>query len=169
MAGQRFQLGALVTGANRGIGLEVVSQFARRGMQVILGARDSHKGQQAARPLIEAGLAGLPRQRDVTDQSRINRLASEVANEFGCLDILINNAAILYDTWQRAATADLNLVHEAPETNIFGVWRCARRFSHFCAEARPVASSIFPAKRDRSRIWERARPPIASLKPHSMS
>ena len=41
----------------------------------------------------------------------------------GRLDILINNAAILYDTWQRASTADLSVVHEALETNLFGVWR----------------------------------------------
>jgi NAD(P)-dependent dehydrogenase (short-subunit alcohol dehydrogenase family) len=128
MSEQRFQQIALVTGANRGIGLEVVNQLAHRGMQVILGARNLHQGQQAAQPLIEAGLAVLPRQLDVTDQQSIERLASEVAHEFGRLDVLVNNAALLYDTWQQAATADLALVHEALETNTFGAWRMCQIF-----------------------------------------
>jgi NAD(P)-dependent dehydrogenase (short-subunit alcohol dehydrogenase family) len=128
MSGQRLQQTALVTGANRGIGLEGVSQLAHRGMRVILGARDLRKGERAARPLIEAGLAVLPRQLDVTDQQSIDRLASEVAAAFGHLDILVNNAAILYDSWQQATTADLALVHEALETNTFGVWRMCQAF-----------------------------------------
>jgi NAD(P)-dependent dehydrogenase (short-subunit alcohol dehydrogenase family) len=125
---QKFQRVALVSGANRGIGLEVVRQLVGRGMQVILGARDLKKGQQAAQPLIEAGFAVLPRQLDVTDQRSIERLASEVADAFGRLDILVNNAAILYDTWQQAATADLAVVHEALETNTFGAWRMCQAF-----------------------------------------
>ena len=59
---------ALVTGANRGLGLEVVRQLARRGMVVILGARDRTKGQRAAQSLIDAGLAVVPRRLDVTEQ-----------------------------------------------------------------------------------------------------
>jgi NAD(P)-dependent dehydrogenase (short-subunit alcohol dehydrogenase family) len=136
MSEQRLQRVALVTGANRGIGLEVVAQLARRGMQVILGSRDLQKGQQAARPLIEAGLAVLPRQLDVTDRRSIERLASELANEFGRLDVLVNNAAILYDTWQQAATADLNLVHEALETNTFGAWRMCQAFIPLLRQSR---------------------------------
>jgi NAD(P)-dependent dehydrogenase (short-subunit alcohol dehydrogenase family) len=128
MTGQRFQQIALVTGANRGIGLEVVSQLAHRGMRVILGSRNHHLGLQAAQPLIEAGLAVFPRQLDVTDQQSIDRLASEVANEFERLDVLVNSAAILYDTWQQAATADLALVNEALETNTFGAWRMCQIF-----------------------------------------
>ena len=63
---------ALVTGANRGIGLEVVRQLARLGMTVILGARDLEKGQAAARKLSNEGLKVLPRLLDVADPESIN-------------------------------------------------------------------------------------------------
>ena len=119
---------ALVTGANRGIGLEVVHQLAKRGMRVVLGARDQAKGEIAARSLTREGLSVFPYQLDVTDQQSIDRLCADVTTNFRRLDILVNNAAILYDTWQQATTADLNVVHRALETNLFGVWRMCQAF-----------------------------------------
>src|SRR5579884_1071636 len=119
---------ALVTGANRGIGLEVVHQLAQRGMHVILGARNLAQGETAAQALTREGLSVFPRQLDVTDQSSIDRLHTDVMNEFGRLDILVNNAAILYDTWQQGITADLDVVHTALETNLFGAWRMCETF-----------------------------------------
>jgi NAD(P)-dependent dehydrogenase (short-subunit alcohol dehydrogenase family) len=119
---------ALVTGANRGIGLEVVHQLAKRGMRVVLGARDQAKGEIAARSLTQKGLSVFPCQLEVTDQQSIDRLCADVTTNFGRLDILVNNAAILYDTWQQATTADLNVVHTALETNLFGVWRMCQAF-----------------------------------------
>ena len=58
---------ALVTGANRGIGLEVVRQLAKRGMRVVLGARNQVKGEQAAQPMIREGLTVFPYQLDVAE------------------------------------------------------------------------------------------------------
>ena len=120
---------ALVTGANRGIGFEVARQLARRGMTVILGARDLGKGQAAARKLVDEGLEVLPRRLDVTDEASIKNLATEVEREFGRLDVLVNNAGILYDTWQRATNADMNTVHEAIIVERAGErrWRTSRR------------------------------------------
>src|SRR5205085_1772436 len=119
---------ALVTGANRGIGLGVTRQLAGQGFSVILGARELSKGKDAARPMIADGLKVIPRRLDVAEQKSINELKSWVANQFGKLDALVNNAAILYDSWQQAANADLNTVREAFETNTLGAWRMCQAF-----------------------------------------
>ncbi|MQA86341.1 MAG: SDR family NAD(P)-dependent oxidoreductase [Streptosporangiales bacterium] len=110
----------LVTGANRGIGLEVVRQLARDGSDVVLTARDLPKAQRAARGLPDTV---LPRRLDVTDPGTIEGLARELGDTYGRLDVLVNNAAIHYDTWQLARTADLGTVREALETNLIGAWR----------------------------------------------
>lgn len=120
---------ALVSGANRGIGYEVSKQLAGKGYRVLLGARDLQKGQNAAsQALREDGLTLHPCQLDVSDTASIEALRDNVADEFGKLDVLINNAAILYDTHQRASTADLNIVQQALETNLYGAWAMIQAF-----------------------------------------
>jgi NAD(P)-dependent dehydrogenase (short-subunit alcohol dehydrogenase family) len=119
---------ALVTGANRGLGLEVTRQLASLGFNVVLGSRDAGKGLEAARSFVEDGLKVVARQLDVTDPKSIDTLRLNVAEQFGKLDVLVNNAAILYDTWQHAADADLDVVREALETNTFGAWRMSQAF-----------------------------------------
>lgn len=125
---------AIVTGANRGIGLEVVRQLAHKGLTVILGSRNLQKGETAAAQLTDASLqAGeslrvFPHQLDVADPESITRLAAYVKQEFGQLDVLINNAGILYDTWQQPSTADLETVQEAITVNMLGSWRMCKAF-----------------------------------------
>jgi NAD(P)-dependent dehydrogenase (short-subunit alcohol dehydrogenase family) len=119
---------ALVTGANRGIGLEVARQLATRGFTTILGARDLQKGEAAAGPLRQSGLKVIPVRLDVTEQRSIDDAKRLVETEFGKLDVLVNNAAVLYDTWQRAANASLDTVREAFETNTLGAWRLSQAF-----------------------------------------
>ncbi|MFE3229964.1 SDR family oxidoreductase [Nocardia sp. NPDC059228] len=114
---------ALVTGGNRGIGREVCRQLAELGFTVLLGARSEEAGKTAA---VEVG--ALPLLLDVTDNASVVAAAREVEGVHGRLDVLINNAAITYDTWQRAATADLAVVHEAAETNLYGPWRMVHAF-----------------------------------------
>ena len=109
---------SLVTGGNRGIGREVCRQLADRGHHVVLTARSAQAAAAAARA---AGAEPLPL--DVTDPGSIAAAARQVGERHGKLDVLVNNAAIDYDTWQRASAADLGVVHEALETNLFGVWR----------------------------------------------
>lgn len=119
---------ALVTGANRGIGFEVARQLAMRGFTTILGARDTQKGEEAASSLRQDGLKVIPVQLDVTDQQSIDAAKRFVEEWYGKLDVLINNAAILYDEWQRAENANLNIVREAFETNMLGAWRMCQAF-----------------------------------------
>ena len=116
---------ALVTGANRGIGYEVCRQLAGRKYTVVLGSRDAGKGIAAARRLAASGLSVVSQQLDVTDERSVQELATWLASEFGHLDVLVNNAAIHYDSWQQASNADLGVVREAFDTNMVGAWRVA--------------------------------------------
>ena len=111
---------ALVTGANRGIGLEVARQLRDRGFTVPAGARDP-----ASVPDSDLRAVRL----DVTDQATVGALRREVTE----LDVLVNNAAIHYDTWQSVLTADLDVVREALETNTLGAWRVAMTFAPLLA------------------------------------
>jgi NAD(P)-dependent dehydrogenase (short-subunit alcohol dehydrogenase family) len=115
---------ALVTGANRGIGLEVVRQLAQRGFTTVLGSRDLEKGRAAAEALV--GVEVDPRRLDVADPDSVRELASGLEDDYGRLDVLVNNAGIHYDTWESGLQADLDVVHEALETNLFGAWRTAQ-------------------------------------------
>ncbi|MEM9774206.1 MAG: SDR family NAD(P)-dependent oxidoreductase [Chloroflexota bacterium] len=118
---------AVVTGGNRGIGKEVCRQLAEKGYIVYLGSRNLAKGEAAAHDL---GLDSLiPAQLDVTDQISVDRLKARVDEEQGRLDVLINNAAINYDTWQQTIGADLDNVKETMETNLYGPWRMAMAFA----------------------------------------
>ncbi len=117
---------ALVTGANRGLGKEVSRQLAEQDWTVILTARDLQKAEATVADLGYAN--SHPAQLDVADPASITVLAEWVGQEFGRLDSLINNAAIHYDTWQRAVSADLGVVQEALETNTYGPWRMTQAF-----------------------------------------
>jgi NAD(P)-dependent dehydrogenase (short-subunit alcohol dehydrogenase family) len=114
---------AVVTGANRGIGLEVVRQLAQDGYTAILGARDVERGEAAAAALREEGLDVQARRLDVSDPAGVADFGEQLARDFDGLDALVNNAAIHYDTWQRATDADFDVVREAFETNVLGAWR----------------------------------------------
>jgi NAD(P)-dependent dehydrogenase (short-subunit alcohol dehydrogenase family) len=116
---------AVVTGANRGIGLEVVRQLAAAGDTVVLGSRDVAAGERAAASLPASTRRGrvLVRELDVTDQSSLDAVADELAASRGRVDVIVNNAAIHYDSWQWAAGADLGVVAEALDTNLIGAWR----------------------------------------------
>lgn len=114
---------ALVSGGNRGIGLEIVRQLAEKGMTVIMGSRDEEQGRAAAE-----GIEGdvHVRQLDVTDEKSIERLAESIEEEFGRLDVLVNNAGIANDRGQGGVDADLDRVREALEANFLGAWRLSQ-------------------------------------------
>ena len=111
---------ALVSGGNRGIGLEVCRQLAGRGITVVMGSRDEEQGLAAAEGLPHGVVV---RQLDVADLGSVERLSGSVEEDFRRLDILVNNAAISNDEGQRGVDADLDRVKEALEANLFGAWR----------------------------------------------
>lgn len=117
---------AIVTGANRGIGREVCRQLADLDINVLLTARSMEKARQATSELKDTKL--VPAQLDVTDPTSIDELRYKIEMDFNRFDILINNAAIHYDSGQRVSTADLAVVQEAIETNLMGPWRVCQAF-----------------------------------------
>jgi NAD(P)-dependent dehydrogenase (short-subunit alcohol dehydrogenase family) len=115
---------ALVTGANRGLGLETAKQLGEKGYTVIAGSRDLVKGEKAAKGMKNV----LVKKLDVSDKKSIENLAKWLGEEHGRLDVLVNNAAINYDTWQNSINADLKEVHETFETNFFAPWQIMQTF-----------------------------------------
>ena len=122
MADQRV---VVVTGANRGLGFEVARQCAARGDRVVLGTRDLEAGRRAAADL---GDGVQPVVLDVTDADGLTAAAAQVEQAAGHVDVLVNNAAIHYDTWQNAVDVDLGVVREALETNVLGAWQTTLAF-----------------------------------------
>ncbi len=111
---------AVVTGGNRGIGLEVCRQLAGHGFKVILTARDKIKGGKASETLRKQGLDVVFHQLDVNDTDSIKNLVRYVELEFGKLDVLVNNAGILHSDDKAGTDVSLDVVRQTFETNLIG-------------------------------------------------
>jgi NAD(P)-dependent dehydrogenase (short-subunit alcohol dehydrogenase family) len=121
---------ALVTGANQGIGLQIAKDLVAHGFTVLVGSRNFERGEAAAR---DVGPNARALQLDVTDQASITAAAERVRNEFGRLDVLVQNAAISntsklpgqsvaeYAETTRPSNVSLDEVRAVWETNVFGV------------------------------------------------
>ncbi|KAF3441308.1 hypothetical protein FNV43_RR15221 [Rhamnella rubrinervis] len=142
-ATQRF---AVVTGANKGIGLEIVKQLASNGIKVVLTARDEKRGHEAVEKLKEFGATDqvIFHQLDVADSASVASLADFIKTQFGKLDILVNNAGILgvkldgdvlfspsnidvefEARWSKAITETYELAEECLQINYYGSKRTA--------------------------------------------
>lgn len=117
---------ALVTGANRGIGLEIARQLARRGLKVAIGARDPEKGNAAAATLKSEGLTVSVVRLDVDEEAAARRAVAEVTKAFGACDVLVNNSAVLIDKGGfEGSLLDLSVetLRKTMETNLVGPLR----------------------------------------------
>ena len=113
---------AVVTGANKGIGLEIARQLGREGITVFLGARDALRGRAAAEKLRAEGVDARPLPLDVTDDASVSAAAASLEQSEGRLDILVNNAGIAIDDGPPSRVS-LDAVRRTYETNVFGVIR----------------------------------------------
>ena len=123
---------ALITGANRGLGLEAARQLARdHHFTVLLGARDLAKGEAAAAQLRESGLDAHAVQLEVSDEASVHRAAQEVEAKFGHIDVLINNAGISpeYPAGQLSPSKlPPALFRQILDTNLFGALSVLQAF-----------------------------------------
>lgn len=112
---------ALVTGASRGIGLEIVRQLARLGVVAVIGARDKAKALAAAEQLEREGLVTPVVTLDVTDEASIRAGVAAAAGPFGRIDVLVNNAGILIDGPEaRVASTESAVFETTFKTNVLG-------------------------------------------------
>ena len=113
---------ALITGANKGIGLETARQLGQQGITVLAGARDETKAKQAAEELCKAGLDAHGIVIDVNNADSIQRAAARIERDYGRLDILVNNAGVMIDDQKKKPSEQsLEVWRKTFETNLFGL------------------------------------------------
>jgi len=110
---------ALVTGANKGIGLETARQLAREGFTVLLGSRDAERGATAAKKLRDEGLDARSLKLDVTES--VDRVAAVkmITEKFGRLDVLVNNAGMILDRGIKTSEVSLEILRSTFDLNFF--------------------------------------------------
>ncbi len=120
---------ALVSGANRGLGLEITRQLAAKGATVIMGSRDLARGEAAAELLRDKAADLHVVQLDVTDPVSIAAAVETIDGRFGVLDVLVNNAGVLLESW---GTLPGDITQEQLratfEVNFFGLFEMTRAF-----------------------------------------
>ncbi len=114
----------MVSGGNRGLGLQIVRELAGLGMRVVLASRSVERGRTAIELLGDLADRVAVRELDVRDPDNVARLTSWLDRSLGRCDVLVNNAAVLLDDDRdSAATVDLDVVRSTLETNLLGTWR----------------------------------------------
>jgi NAD(P)-dependent dehydrogenase (short-subunit alcohol dehydrogenase family) len=126
---------ALVTGANRGLGLETSRQLGKRGVKVLIGARDLAKGEQAAETLRNEGIDAKVIQLDVSDAASISAANAAILRDYGRLDILVNNAAVLNDLGQQPSAVSEQTLRQNLDVNFIGPYLLTAGFAELLKAA----------------------------------
>ena len=119
---------ALITGANKGLGYETARQLANKNVKVLIGARDETRGREAAEKLQAENLDAEFILLDVNDAETHKAAAKYVEENYGRLDILINNAGISLDDGKKASEVSLETIRQTFDTNFFGVIAVTKAF-----------------------------------------
>ena len=127
---------ALVTGAAKGLGLEIARGLAERGQRVYLSGRSHERARAAAAPLVAAGLDVRPLTLDVEDGPSIEAAATRISREATRLDVLVNNAAVLLDEPYDALDVPLDLVRRTLEVDLVGPWAVLQAFAPLLRRSR---------------------------------
>ena len=114
---------ALISGANKGIGLETARQLGKQGITVLVGARDLAKGEAAVESLKKDGVDAVAVKFDVVNAADIKGAVEKVEKEYGKLDILINNAGVLFEGLggNNSTTVSDEVLRKTFDTNFFAV------------------------------------------------
>ena len=114
---------ALITGGNKGIGLETARQLGKLGITVLVGARDLAKGEAAVAELKKDGVDARAVKLDVDNSADYDVVAKTIEKDFGVLDILINNAGIMIDgrKGNETSTTSKDVLQKTFNTNFFAV------------------------------------------------
>ncbi|WP_431261136.1 SDR family oxidoreductase [Roseateles chitinivorans] len=120
---------ALITGANKGIGLETARQLAQQGFHAIVAARDLAAAEQAVERLTSEGLSAEALQLDVTSSASIDSAFASVQRRHRHLDVLVNNAGIMVDAFDKAPSQQtMDAWRRTFDTNVFGLVQVTNAF-----------------------------------------
>lgn len=116
---------ALITGVSRdmGLGYETAKQLTDKGYKVIITARDFEKVQELADKINVTAM-----ELDITNDQSVDQLAKKIEQQFGKIDVLINNAGAFFDQDGEPLSADMQFIKEAFDTNLLGAWRMSKAF-----------------------------------------
>lgn len=114
---------ALITGANKGLGLETARQLGKQGITVLMGARDLAKGEAAAAELKKDGIDARAVKLDVDRPADYAAVAKAIEKDFGALDILVNNAGVMLDSRKgnQTSATSADVLRKTFDTNFFAV------------------------------------------------
>jgi NAD(P)-dependent dehydrogenase (short-subunit alcohol dehydrogenase family) len=126
---------ALITGANKGIGLEIARQLAALKWQVVVAGRNPQSGKAAAKSLTDEGWSASFLELDVSDSASIKSAAGRFSKDFAALDVLVNNAGIYPDEGHTILTISRELLDKTFQTNTFGAIEVTQHFLPFLRKA----------------------------------